>query len=137
MEDYLRALENYACIYDIAVYHTRLHSHTPCAASPKHKNVLVNDNYFIQNQLPFQLAHEICHVLHGDDSFSTLYQETDLKTKIEYEANRDAIKILLKLYAKRLDEPELLNYATFEQVFCIPSKLDDVVQQAFKTYLVS
>lgn len=72
-------------------------SHTPAAVNPFYKTIVLNSKWHEPKQLPFQLAHEMGHLLNKDGQSSCLYFSPS-KYGIEGNANRTAIKLLLPYY---------------------------------------
>lgn len=136
MHDYLCALEDFAKNQDILVkWSTQLHPHTPPTTNPVNRIIVMNSCWYEPRQLPFQLAHEISHILHKDGDFKILYSGTRLKSRFEYEAHKTAIELLVNLYMQNTDNPRAVNYTAFEETFGIPSKLDSVVREGLKNYI--
>jgi Zn-dependent peptidase ImmA (M78 family) len=122
---------------DIQVHWGNLNPYTPPASSPKNKTIAMNNNWHIPEQKPFQMAHEMAHCEHKDDEFAILYFNTDIKDDMEYDANIDAIRLLVRLFADRLDHPEQMDYLKFEKCFGIPNELSCVVREAVATYALN
>lgn len=101
---------------------------TPSAVNPQTKIIVVNGNWHDQDQLPFQLAHEIGHLINKDDSNCLYFSPS--KHGIEGRANRQAIKLLLPYYT---DERPLedFNSVDFMKAFKIPQYLENVVNEEF------
>jgi len=72
-------------------------SHTPAAVNPYYKTIVLNSNWHDPQQIPFQLAHEMGHLLNNDGQSSCLYYSPS-KFGIEGHANRTAIKLLLPYF---------------------------------------
>lgn len=128
MERYIGRLLEIAHENGIQVKWFDLHSRTPSASNPQLKTIVMNSNWYDKRQLPFILAHEICHILHNDNDFAILYFGSDLKRSFEYEAHKGAINLLLPIYISNFDDPTSLNYINFIETFGIPYKLSDTVK---------
>ena len=94
---------------------------TPSASDSATRRIIINENWHDQQQLPFQFAHEIAHVLHGD---STVLYFTPSKAGIEGLANRGAVKLLVPLYFAET-EPCNVNLWQFMTDLAIPEWLAD------------
>lgn len=104
--------------------------YTPPASSTKYQSVVMNANWHNQNELAFQLAHEIAHVLNHDDCEMAFYHASySSQERIEREANNGAIKLLLPIF-KDLGYEN--NPVTFMQVFNVPGYLFDNVIKIMK-----
>lgn len=133
MEKIITDLLNYALDNNIGLTITKLLSpETPSLVDTKTKHIVFNTNWHDQNQLAFNLAHEISHVTNGDQSLTPLYF-TPSKSKFELEANAGAIRLLLPYYmADKV--PDQLNTYSFMECFSIPSHLEDIVVKEIKNY---
>ncbi|WP_203664766.1 ImmA/IrrE family metallo-endopeptidase [Lacticaseibacillus sp. 53-4] len=66
-------------------------------ADSESKSYVLNRNWPNKREIPFQAAHEIKHILNGDDG--VYYYSTDRSQQIfEGDANRGALKILVPIY---------------------------------------
>ncbi|APX73143.1 ImmA/IrrE family metallo-endopeptidase [Companilactobacillus allii] len=106
--------------------------YTPAAVDTKTKIIVINNNWHIQNQIPFQLAHEIGHVLNGDGFKACLYF-SPAKNGIEGHANKTAIHLLVPLYFENI-EYTYANAVRFMEAFNIPLYLENTVITEIKTY---
>ena len=70
------------------------------------KLIIMNSNWPYPTQIPFLLAHEICHVLNEEKSYFHLNDRT--KNSGEAQANISAIK-LLQRYRKRISFQQHLS----------------------------
>lgn len=105
-------------------------SHTPSGASTKHSSIVINTNWHNPEELPFQLAHEIAHIINHDDCDLVFYHASfSSKEKIEREANIGAIKLLLPIFKEMGYEN---NPVKFMQVFHVPNYLFDNVIKIMK-----
>ena len=80
------------------------------------KFIMMNALWAYPTEVPFQLAHEIAHVLHEDQHYYSLNNMT--ANSGEATANIFAIKLLYK-YCKD-NEIHFNNYYEFAKAFCIP-----------------
>lgn len=127
-------LFNYALANDIGVTVTKkLCPSTPSFVDVKNRHVIVNSNYKNKRQLPFQLAHEIAHILNNDGEFQIIYFSI-ARYGIELEANKLAIKLVAPFYLAE-KENDQINYVDFMQEFCIPHHLENEVKKALNGFL--
>lgn len=107
-----------------------LDKYTPPCASATYNKIVMNKNWHNQNEIPFQLAHEIAHILNHDECDLAFYHATfSSKEMIEREANLGAIKLLLPIYRDMECE---MNPVTFMKIFSIPGYLFDNVAKMMK-----
>ena len=104
------------------------------AASFQRRKVLINMNWQPKTEIPFIMAHEIAHVLNGDDG-TRYYESATIHSKVEYQANLTAVEILLN-YCHNLDI-EASNPVHLCENFGIPTALEYVVREQVQTYHVS
>ncbi|NVY96622.1 ImmA/IrrE family metallo-endopeptidase [Lactobacillus sp. DCY120] len=96
----------------------------PSVASPELKLVFINLNWCRPREIPFQIAHEIGHLLSGD-----VCQQNDLyhlQLQVENRADLQAIKIL-RQYCQDC-AIEITNPLVFAQQFGIPYRLYNLVE---------
>lgn len=104
--------------------------YTPPASSTKYQSIVMNNNWHNQNELAFQLAHEIAHVLNHDDCEMAFYHASySSQERIEREANIGAIKLLLPIFEDMGYEN---NPIKFMQLFHVPNYLFDNVVKVMK-----
>ncbi|NVY95931.1 hypothetical protein HU830_01825 [Lactobacillus sp. DCY120] len=124
MDDLITYLLNYAFQngygYEIL---NDAHTNWPSLAYPKMNLIFINLNWHQKREIPFQIAHEIGHLIDGDACHrSRLHQA---KINIENQADLHAIRILRQYcfdYDFRMENPLI-----FAEQFGIPSRLYDVV----------
>lgn len=111
----------------------------PCASyqTGKKSVIIMNPNWHNKNDFIFQLAHEISHIIRGDESdlcfYNTSYRN---KASIEFQTNLEAIKLLIPFYCKETKK-ENANVYQFIESFGIPTHLSEVAQsQLIKYYEV-
>lgn len=108
---------------------------SPSFSLPQSKRVFVNMNWQNKKELPFIAAHELGHVLNGDNTQKLLYYTTSAtKIKIEYEANKTGIDLLLKF----CESADLMydNYLTFMDDFGVPKTLTTLVKKRLTEWLL-
>lgn len=126
MDSLIEWLVNYAFDHNIGVVLTpALQPYTPSTSDGTTRLVVINMNWHRKTEIPFALAHEIGHVINGDQGVHA-YTAT-LKTKEEYAANVTGIR-LIKDYCLR-NEMRFDNYVVFCQQFGIPLELDYLASQ--------
>lgn len=91
---------------------------------PSFNFIMINMNFENPQEIPFQFAHELGHILNGDTSSAKLSFNSHAYNKTEYAAHVTGIKLLVSLYAKKAHE---LNYVKFMDMFAIPDRMTDVV----------
>lgn len=130
-------LEKQAMDYHIDVEWTDdLNSFTPPACSVLTRKILMNRKWHKPISISFQLAHEMSHIINGDDSDFVFYNASFTgKQSVEYKANIGAIKLLVPYYYKDI-EKENVNIYGFINHFDVPSFLTNVVREQTKEYYV-
>lgn len=129
INDIMASLMNKAMDFGYSVIvDNRFSSRTPSAVNPYTKTIVVNGSWHDPEQLPFQLAHEMGHLINKDDSNCLYFSPS--KYGIEGRANVQAIKLLLPYYT---DERPLedFNSVDFMRAFKIPQYLESVVNEEF------
>ncbi|KAF0343198.1 ImmA/IrrE family metallo-endopeptidase [Pediococcus acidilactici] len=94
--------------------------------------VFMNNNWPNKQEIPFQFAHEISHVLNGD-SGSNNFAAPAFYSKEEFNANKRATRILLEycdLHGFQWD-----NVIDFMDSFSIPMRAKEAVKSGFKEYI--
>lgn len=109
----------------------KLKATTPSCANPTKNKIIVNMNWHNQNELPFQLAHEIGHMLNGDEGI-LYYSSYSSRSKIERNADNKAIDLLFS-YCLNMDEVTI-NYNDFMKYYGIPNYLEENVRQRYANY---
>ena len=111
--------------------------YTPPACDPSKKTIVMNESWYSYKQQPLQLAHEMEHIFHGDNDYGILYYHELTKAGIEYDATRDAVKLLVNTYLSNFyDDPENANYIQFCNELDIPSSLEFNVREAMENYVI-
>jgi len=130
-DEILTDLMNFAFKHDIGFTATdRLSPVTPSAVDTETRRIVLNLNWHIKRQIPYQFAHEIGHIINGDHANGPLYF-TPGKNRIEFEANRSAVKLIMPyyLYDRRADQ---INPLEFMHAFAIPSHLESMVESELR-----
>lgn len=133
--DVIEYLEQKARSMDIDVIWTdELSPYTPPTCSFITRRVLMNNRWHNPANIPFQFAHEISHISNGDLEDLCFYNSTFTgKSSVEYKANVGAVKLLVPFYCEDVDS-ESVNVCDFENNYCIPSYLDNVVKEQINEY---
>mgnify|MGYP001287468857 CR=1 FL=1 len=133
--DILEDLYNYALDHNIGILSSHEFSSSMTAlADTKKRLIIINSGQSNKQQLPFQVAHEISHVMNGDKSTHLLaFNSIHSDPQIETQANRSAIQMLLPYYANER-QIGLMNYTDFMSCFAIPSHLEAIVVKEFQKY---
>lgn len=117
------------------ILESRFTPYTPSAANPFTKTIVINDNWHNPRQLPFQLAHELGHLLNKDENSACLYF-SPTKSGIEGNANRTAIRLLLPYYLDN-NESEHVSSVEFMESLGMSQYLEDMVQEEIINYYKS
>ena len=112
---------------------TALSPNTPPTALPSNNCIVMNDNWHDKKAIPFQLAHEMAHILKNDNSNWIRYYQGTYRgeNKLEYETNRIAIKLLLSYFDT---DTICYNPIRFMQAFAIPSHLESIVNEELNSF---
>lgn len=101
-----------------------LNPETPSFAVNSNRIIVINVSWHNQRELPFQIAHEISHVLNNDPD--VLYSSSPAsKTKIEAAANERAIDLLIG-YANSVGLYHMDVYK-FMEYFALPGNVKTTV----------
>lgn len=133
VNDYIEKLLEYATKLKIGYELVYLSPVTPSASNARTRMIAINMNWHRKKELPFQIAHEIAHVLNGDDA-SILYFSTDVShSKIEHSANSNALNILIPMYFDDCSF-ECVNVGKFMEDLIIPARMEEEVRDKLTTY---
>lgn len=128
----LHIIEEKAKMLGIRVeWSDELDQYTPPAASTKYNCIVMNSNWHDKKEIPFQLAHEISHILNHDNCIAFYHASYSSKERMEREANLGAIQLLLPIFRDMGYEN---NPVTFMKAFNIPGYLLDNVIKIMKKY---
>ena len=126
----LSILEKKASDLGVKIGWLSLNKYTPPSASTKYMKITMNRNWHSPEEIPFQLAHELAHIMNHDNCTLAFYHASySSQERIEHEANIGAIKLLLPIFKDMGYEN---NPVTFMQVFHIPNYLFDNVIKIIK-----
>ena len=113
-----------------------LNKYTPPACRIDTRIICMNLNWHRQAELPFQLAHELSHIINSDPGDVCFYNATFTgKQSVEYRANVGAVKLLVPFYCQETNR-ENINLYNFEHAYQIPGYLSGVVREQVKEYYV-
>ncbi|CAJ1187225.1 hypothetical protein CPR19092_LGOLGGFK_01047 [Companilactobacillus paralimentarius] len=115
------------------VFFDTLDPYTPPATDIEARCIAMNSRWHNKSEIPFQLAHELGHILSGQQSTKILYF-TPYKYGMELEANEYAISLLLPMYLEDKNKEDI-NVHRFMDTFSIPYHLEDVVIQEINSVL--
>lgn len=111
-----------------------LSSYTPPACRYDTRIVCMNLNWHRKRELPFQLAHELSHIINGDPGDACFYDSSfTSKSSIEYKANVGAVKLLVPFYCQETHR-ENINICNFQHTYDIPNYLGNVVREQIREY---
>ncbi|MEE5987228.1 ImmA/IrrE family metallo-endopeptidase [Ligilactobacillus equi] len=111
------------------IFEDRLSPDTPSCASIANRCIVFNTNWHRQTELPFQFAHEVAHILYGDETDLFFYHANfNGHSKIEHQANSGAIRLLLE-YLENNDIP-----TSAISNFGIPNSLESLVEEEVERY---
>lgn len=112
----------------------QLNKYTPPAASPKFNSIVMNTNWYKKSEIPFQLAHELAHIINKDPDNVAFYHAT-FKGKSYYElaANEKAISILVSIYFRDTEKNKAFVFDFMENL-CIPAYLEKKVAEKIKFF---
>ena len=97
----------------------------------------MNLNWHRPAEISFQLAHEISHILNGDETDICFYHATFTgKHSVEYKANTGAVKLMVPFYCQGVPK-ETINVYDFMESYEVPSYLDNVVRVEVHNYYIS
>jgi hypothetical protein len=95
----------------------------------------MNLNWHRPAEVSFQLAHEISHILNGDETDICFYHATFTgKQSVEYKANTGAVKLLVPFYCQNVPKESINVYDFMESQ--VPSYLDNAVKEEVHNYYV-
>lgn len=99
---------------------------------PAHNLIIINTNWYISQQIPLQLAHEIGHALNGDSEYE--YQACfSASSKVENEATRRGLELIIP-YVYESIEPYDANYQRFMDSLAVLSHYAGIVEEIIDDY---
>ena len=125
-------LINFAMAHDIGVRQEPLKPTQKPLSDSVGRYVVLNYNWPNKREIAFQLAHEIGHILDGDEG--VYYYATDRSAQIcEGDANRTALHILVPMYFEEI-KPEDANLHQFMTDLAIPTWLEHEAYDVIADY---
>lgn len=97
----------------------------PSFAMAKKRKIFININWYNKQEIPFQIAHEISHLLNNDQGIQ-YYSSPNNKSKLEGKANATAVDIFIEYYRSHISD-EWINPVKFMELFGIPQRLEYTV----------
>lgn len=99
------------------------------------KTIFLNNDLLDKNS-DFEISHELGHCIKKHEELAAYYNATDYsRSKLEFEANRIAIEILLFVWLNEFDiEKEHINAFKFMEYYKIPWNLENYVIDSMKKY---
>ncbi|WP_309295938.1 ImmA/IrrE family metallo-endopeptidase [Limosilactobacillus caecicola] len=114
-----------------------LSPYTPPACRVDTRIVCMNNRWHRPQEIAFQLAHELSHIINGEPEDLCFYTASFTgKASVEYKANVGAVKLLVPSYCAEVDQ-DVVNVTNLEQRYMIPGYLDNVVREQVKEYYVN
>lgn len=134
MEEARDYLLEQAAKYHIAVKWAHLSPITPPGSSYRYRSVVMNLDWHHPSEIVFQFAHELSHVIHGDQGDIVYYHASFTgKESVEYKANVGAVRLLVPFFCQETNQ-ENANQERFMKAFDVPSYLSGVVTEELKKY---
>lgn len=122
--------------YHIDVKWAHLSPITPPGSSFEYRSVVMNLDWHRPSEIIFQFAHELSHVIHGDQGDVFYYHACYTgKESVEYKANVGAVKLLVPFFCQET-ERENANPYRFIKMFNVPTYLFNVVSREIKDYYI-
>ncbi|WP_368264591.1 ImmA/IrrE family metallo-endopeptidase [Enterococcus innesii] len=100
------------------------------------EKVIFLSDKLLENNSDFEISHELGHCIKKHEELSAYYNATDYsRRKLEFEANRIAIEILLFIWSNEYDfDKEQLNAVKFMEYYNIPWTLEGYVRESMRNY---
>ena len=130
MEEIINWLLNYAYDHGIGVVVFHRAPNIPSMASVPDNMIAINMCWEPKSEIPFSIAHEIGHILSGDNGH--FLPTKTAQSQAERRANHQAVKILMK-WADSHDV-EVTTPQHFSECFGVPNTLSDSINEEFGEY---
>lgn len=126
-------LKNYAEEQHIRMFfeYERVDPDQPSFSYGKRRFVSINEHWQFPQEIPFQLAHEISHILNGDKGMN-LFATYAVSSAEEAAANDRAFKLIFKFCD--LHDLYYSSVTQFMDYFGIPCYLEEAAERAFREY---
>lgn len=137
MENILTDLMNYALFkqHITVIMSSEASFGAPSVAFPDERTIVINTNIENTQQLPLQTAHEIGHIVNGDERYRALYFDpTNIDYPAELAANRFAIRTLIPYYLAERDV-DFVNVNEFMNIFVVPAHLEKMCREELQAAL--
>ncbi|TPR19956.1 ImmA/IrrE family metallo-endopeptidase [Apilactobacillus timberlakei] len=122
INDLIKCMLNYAFNNNIGFELVNLEPDMQSFTIKSSNLIIINLNWHNRKELPFQIAHEISHIMNNDNLI--LYKAKSCKYKLSYEHNADlmALNILIPVYLDQVEYTTNNIYPLMEQL-AIPKVL--------------
>lgn len=128
-DDIMSYLDNIAIDNNIRVIWEHFNPYTPPGSSYDDMCIVMNLDWHNKDELVFQYAHELSHIIRGDRTDLFFYNTSrNNKSGIEYQTNLMAVKLLTSFYCGET-EKEDVNIYNFIDSYCIPKYLDEAIKE--------
>ncbi|MDT2553099.1 ImmA/IrrE family metallo-endopeptidase [Enterococcus raffinosus] len=99
------------------------------------KTIFLSNDLLNENS-DFEVSHELAHCIKKHEELSAYYNATGYsRRKLEFEANRIAIEILLFIWSNEYDfDKEQLNAVKFMEYYKIPWNLEGCVRESMRNF---
>lgn len=129
VDDIISYLNKIAVDNNIRVIWEHFDPYTPPGSSYDDMCVVMNLDWHNKDELVFQYAHELSHIIRGDRTDLFFYNTSrNNKSGIEYQTNLMAVKLLTSFYCGET-EKEDVNIYNFIDSYCIPKYLDEAIKE--------
>ena len=100
------------------------------------EKVIFLSTKLLEKNSDFEISHELGHCIKKHEELSAYYFANDSnRSKLEFEANKIAIEILLFLWSNEYDfEKEQLNAVKFMEYYNIPWNLEGYVRESMSNF---
>ena len=122
-DELMQSLTDYTWEHNIGLDIGRFKPDFRSRAIPANNLIIINTSWKNRNEVPFSFAHEIGHIMNGDDGIRYYDSET-IRDKSEFGANSFAIRYMLSFCEKH--DLQFDNSMNFCQQFGIPEVLEYV-----------
>lgn len=134
INDLIKCMLNYALDAHIGFELVNLEPDMQSFTIKNHSLIIINLNWHNKKEIPFQIAHEISHIINSDNI--VLYKSKSCKYKLSYEHNADlkALNILIPIYLSKIEYTSNNIYPLMNQL-SIPSRLTNDAKQITSKYI--
>lgn len=132
LDHFLTAVLNRALDYHVGFEIVPLSPEQSPVVDTRRRYIILNSNWPKPKELAFQAAHELGHILDGDVGHFA-YSNGCADTKVEGNANRTALSIVVPIYFDEIEQADA-NVEQFMDELAIPSWLHDASQTAISDF---